>query len=269
MPIIGNIKTRGELQGELFCLQEERDYFQSKFLEQVSEIGAMKDELAKSKKEIRRLRMFLMEQENQPNIMPNQIQTPKNNTNRAGFDEAGESSDQEEGSGLHIAKKDDASSLTLDEIEELDKQDERMEAEAAGTTDTPTESVTPPASDDRYGEKAEPEEEDVRKSAAKLLAWASYRSRTSLSTGQRSSNGDHDHSSVLSPSVHTSGSARMSLLGKMIETMETDDESANSLLKVDGLHHIEEKKENDPAHIEEKKEDDAALAKSSLSLDNK
>lgn len=244
MPIIGNIKTRSELQDELFCLQEERDFFQSKFLEQVSEIKAMKDDLAKSKKEIRRLRMFLMEQENQPNIMPDQIQTPKN-SNREVFEAGSQSSDQEE--GLHIAKKDDASSLTQEEMEELDKQDERLEAEAAGTTVTPTNDALP-ASDDRYGDEPETEEEDVRKSAEKLLAWASYRSRTSLSTGQRSHNGDHDHSSVLSPSVHTSGSARMSLLGKMIETTE-DDESANSLLKVDEQH-----MEENPSHIEEKKD---------------
>ena len=33
---------KGKLQDEIFCLTEERDYFQSKFLEQVNEIAALK-----------------------------------------------------------------------------------------------------------------------------------------------------------------------------------------------------------------------------------
>mmetsp|Transcript_6177 Transcript_6177/g.15283 ORF Transcript_6177/g.15283 Transcript_6177/m.15283 type:complete len:254 (+) Transcript_6177:429-1190(+) len=249
MPIIGNIKTRGELQDDLFCLQEERDYFQSKFLEQVSEIKAMKDELAKSKKEIRRLRMFLMDQENHPteNIILDQIETPK-----AGRPTVVDPADDEEDEELHIAKKDDASSLTQDEIEELDKQDKRLEAEAAAA-----ESTTPPrTTSSRYDDKPEEEEEDVRKSAEKLLAWASYRSTMSTSRGSRSNNGDHDHSSVMSPSVRTAGSARQSLLGKMIETMEDEDDEE-----------IDQRLLNGGSHIEEKKEEDSALDKASLSLD--
>ena len=37
-----------KLQDQVFCLTEERDYFQAKFLEQVSEIQALKDELHKA-----------------------------------------------------------------------------------------------------------------------------------------------------------------------------------------------------------------------------
>lgn len=236
----GNIKTRGALQDDLFCVKEERDFFESKYLEQVSEIKAMKDELAKSKKEIRRLRMFLMEQENQQtaNIMPEQIQTPKKNKNRAAFDDV---DDDDEDSNLHIAEKDDASSLTQEEMEDLDKQDERLEAEAATTT-TPTKT--------EHEDEVAKADADVRQSAEKLLAWASYRSRAS----SRSHNGDHDHSSTMSPSVLTSGStARQSLLGKMIETMEDDEDIEKSPLKTD--------------HIEEKKEGEPALAMASLALD--
>lgn len=242
MPIIGNIKTRGELQDDLFCVQEERDYFQSKFLEQVSEIKAMKEELENSKREIRRLRMFLMEQENHPtNIMPDQIETPKNanrETFAAGDEDEGADDDD---SNLHIAEKDDASSLTEEEMEELDNQDERLEA-------------TTPA--DKYVDDVKKEEQEVRQSAEKLLAWASYRSnmssRASRSGSQRSHNGDH--SSVMSPSVMTSGSARQSLLGKMIETLEDDEESDNSPMKT-------------PHHFEEKKEEEPSLDVGSLSLD--
>jgi hypothetical protein len=145
----------------------------------------------------------------------------------------------EDDSNLHIAEKDDASSLTQEEMEELDKQDERLEAAAAAAT-TPS-----------YEDEAKKEEEDVRQSAEKLLAWASYRSnmssRNSRSGSQRSHNGDHDHSSVLSPSVLTSGSARQSLLGKMIETMEDDEESQETPLKT--MEHFEEKKEDDALGI--------------------
>ena len=51
----------------------------------------------------------------------------------------------------------------------------------------------------------------------------------------------------------TSGSARQSLLGKMIETLEDEEESTKSPLKTD---HIEEKKEEEP------------LEKASLSLED-
>jgi len=236
MPLLGNIKTRSELQDDLFCVQEERDYFQSKFLEQVSEIKAMKEELEKSKKEIRRLRMYLMEQENHPtNIMPDQIQTPKND-NLGAFVAT---DDEDDDSNLHIAEKDDASSLTQEEIEELDEQDARLEAEGATT---PT-----------YVDEAKKEDEDVRQSAEKLLAWASYRSNMS-SRASRTGSHNADHSSVMSPSVMTSGSARQSLLGKMIETLEDEEDSIKeSPLKSD---HIEEKKEEEP------------LGKAALSLDD-
>ena len=230
MPLLGNIKSRSELQDELFCVQEERDYFQSKFLEQVSEIKAMKDELAKSKKEIRRLRMFLMEQGNHPTSpMPEQIETPKNEDNNAISQD-----DDDDDSNLHIAEKDDASSLTEDELEELDEQDEHLE-----------EGVRTP----KYEDEAKKEDEDVRQSAEKLLAWASYRTNMS-SRASRGGSHNGDHSSVMSPSVLTSGSARQSLLGKMIETMEDEDESP-----VKTKEHVEEKKEEEP------------LGKASLSLE--
>ena len=240
MPLLGNIKTRSELQDELFCVQEERDYFQSKFLEQVSEIKAMKDELAKSKKEIRRLRMFLMEQENHPtSLMPEQIQTPKNGN--TAFEDNGVISQDDDDSNLHIAEKDDASSLTEDELEELDEQDERLE-----------EGVTTP----KYLDEAKKEDEDVRQSAEKLLAWASYRTNMS-SRASRGGSHNGDHSSVMSPSVLTSGSARQSLLGKMIETMEDEDESdIQSPLKT--TEHMEEKKEEEPE----------PLGKAALSLED-
>jgi len=254
MPLLGNIKTRGELQDDLFCVQEERDYFQSKFLEQVSEIQAMKEELSKSKKEIRRLRMFLMDQEQaNAKTMPDQIRTPKNHggggTNTTSpFGTSDE--EEDESGGEHLAEKDDASSLT-EEVEDLD--DDRM----GGSATTPRNAEN----DGEHGETAD-EEEDVRKSAEKLLAWASYRStsRASLGASQRSlsHNGDQDYSSVMSPS----GLTRQSLLGKMIETLEdaSDDDASKEL---GGHNHAAQQH----GHYEEKKEEGSALGVAALSLD--
>ena len=61
----------------------------------------------------------------------------------------------------------------------------------------------------------------------------------------------------MSPSVLTSGSARQSLLGKMIETMEDEDESdIQSPLKT--TEHMEETKEEEPE----------PLGKAALSLED-
>jgi hypothetical protein len=49
-----------KLQNDIFCLTEERDYFQAKFLEQVSELQAMKEELFLAKREITKLRKEVM-----------------------------------------------------------------------------------------------------------------------------------------------------------------------------------------------------------------
>mmetsp|Transcript_24661 Transcript_24661/g.54053 ORF Transcript_24661/g.54053 Transcript_24661/m.54053 type:complete len:111 (+) Transcript_24661:584-916(+) len=80
--------------------------------------------------------------------------------------------------------------------------------------------------------------------------WASYRSTISRGNSSR------DLSSVASPGVRTqaSGSARQSLLGKMIETEHTEDDDDN-----DKDDDKDDDKDNDglaQAHEEEKKEDD-------------
>ena len=50
-----------KLNDQLFCVQEERDFFQTKYLEQVSELQELKQQLAKTKKEVVRLRQELMD----------------------------------------------------------------------------------------------------------------------------------------------------------------------------------------------------------------
>ncbi|VEU44080.1 unnamed protein product [Pseudo-nitzschia multistriata] len=284
MPIAG-IKTRTDLQNDLFCLKEERDFFESRFLEQVSELKALKQELAKSKKEIRRLRMFLMDQDtaNNPLLLPpDQIDafpTPKNH-NKGSFRGSfgtprenalcedkghghyeGEDEGRNDSIHQHIAEKDDASSLTAEEIEELDQQDETLEREQERQRDQErhredlqiqqsSSSIRTPSryESDRGDGEEEEEEEDVRKSAEKLLAWASYRSTMSNRSLNASRTGDL--SSVASPSVRTSGSARVSLLGKMIETADShdrddDNSHCNNDCNEKNLSLEEEKKDED------------------------
>lgn len=51
---------QSSLKDKLFCAEEERDYFQGKYLEQVSQISALRTELDRTKTEVRRLRLELM-----------------------------------------------------------------------------------------------------------------------------------------------------------------------------------------------------------------
>ena len=55
--------TRGAVldnNDDLLLLHEEREYFRSKYLEQATELSELKEELSKSRSEIRRLRLQLM-----------------------------------------------------------------------------------------------------------------------------------------------------------------------------------------------------------------
>ena len=49
--MLSSFKTRTDLKNDLFCIQEERDYFEGKFLEQVSELQAVKEDLKQAKKD--------------------------------------------------------------------------------------------------------------------------------------------------------------------------------------------------------------------------
>ena len=179
------------MQDQVFCLTEERDYFQGKFLEQVSEIAALKDQLGRSRKEIDRLRMELMSRGVQvgnedgsldiardslssPSSSPrHHVRTPTSDkeTRRAYSQQkpnnTAASSEEE--------KKDDTSELTT----EVDSGGEEEDDEC----------------DEQEQEKDDEDKaaDEIRQSAEKLLQWASYRSlaRTSTSTPE--------HLSVASP----------------------------------------------------------------------
>ena len=190
-----------KLQDQVFCLTEERDYFQGKFLEQVSEIAALKEQLGRSRKEIDRLRMELMsrgvevgdEDGNEDCSLdvaraglssPSSSSSPRHSVRTPAVDKKSKSADKKKGQLASSAEedrekeeeeKDDTSELTI----EVDSESEGEDEDECDQDDE---------KDDE--DKAA---EEIRQSAEKLLQWASYRSltRTSASTPE--------HLSVASP----------------------------------------------------------------------
>jgi hypothetical protein len=53
-------KNVQKLENDVFCLTEERNYFQSKYLEQISELTALHNELTNAKRDIQKLRTEVM-----------------------------------------------------------------------------------------------------------------------------------------------------------------------------------------------------------------
>lgn len=163
--------TNKKLQDDLFCLTEERDYFQGKFLEQVSEIAALKDELAKSKKEITKLRQQLMDTSMSSNISSSPDATSPKSSN------ANKSRPSLSSKRNHDTEEND------EEAEEAnhasDGHEDHNDDESAHTT-SQDESVDEEESDNDDDDEIEDEEDrkaqDIRQSAEKLLQWATYRS---------------------------------------------------------------------------------------------
>lgn len=164
-----------KLQDNVFCLTEERNYFQSKYLEQISEISALQNELANSKREIQKLRHEVM----------------------SGSVAAMSIKDEN--------KEEDASTITLQTTERqpasvgpdgvpepnlIDKenQGEKEEEEHFDADESYT------SSEEEEEEEEQDEKKKLRSDAEKLLQWADYREsvtggRTSLtsSVGSRAS----------------------------------------------------------------------------------
>ena len=184
-----------QYQDQIFCLTEERDYFQTKFLEQVSEIAALKDELTRSKKEIIRLRNELMQRDER--IVTEQEEPQEDEEQEEEHVQQSQQPQPQRTVDVTPVKKvphtttnpvevdqTTSSSLTSSfEEEEEDEEEERSKSEDNKRND-----------DDDDGEKDEAQ--DIRQSAERLLQWASYRTSGRASLGSATP----DHSSVASPS---------------------------------------------------------------------
>jgi hypothetical protein len=217
----------GKLQDDVFCLTEERDYFQEKFLQQVSEIASLKDDLRNAKKEISKLREELMEPsmtslsnlpledtEEQPSDT-NNIDIDTDNTPAPQIPKSKESDDDDD-------DDDDASSLTTsDEGSEEDEKEDH-----ANTINSPFSHHA------NMEEEEDTEAKDIRQSAAKLLQWASYRSsvvttRTAASTPDPSSIASPTNSA--SQQLHRQSLQSSFSIPRTIQSasLELDDEDVN------------------------------------------
>lgn len=167
--MVFGLPSTTKLQNDIFCLTEERDFFQAKFLEQVSEIANLKEELRKSKKEITRLRHELMGQSHANcSVSMTASSPPRSPVSRlvdAGEFQPAKQQRQRPKEQEEEKKDDDASSLTNEDIHRGAEDDE---------DDDDGESVASMASS-RDGADQDSVQE-IRQSAEKLLQWASYRS---------------------------------------------------------------------------------------------
>lgn len=143
-----------KLQDELFCVTEERDYFQTKYMEQISEITALKEDLLKAKREITRLREQLMvSSQSQLQVDDDAPSTSPSSRRRQrrSYNNSANNSQNGIDDGVEVEAHDD----DADHNEEEDHHDE----------------------DDHEEEEDEEDQErkEIRQSAEKLLQWASYR----------------------------------------------------------------------------------------------
>ena len=190
MQILGR-PTAKKLQDDVFCLTEERNYFQSKYLEQISEISAMRDELNKAKREIQKLREEVMTASVASLSINNEAKEEDASTLTRLTQE-----EQYERQAVNIS----ISSNELLQPQEEEAEEEKKEDDS----ESPKESSDCEHESSEDEEEEEDEKETLRKNAEKLLQWADYR------TSQRSS-----FSSVASPS-----NSRSSMLGvpRMIQS---------------------------------------------------
>eukprot|EP00339_Tiarina_fusa_P014669 CAMPEP_0117054750 /NCGR_PEP_ID=MMETSP0472-20121206/37942_1 /TAXON_ID=693140 ORGANISM="Tiarina fusus, Strain LIS" /NCGR_SAMPLE_ID=MMETSP0472 /ASSEMBLY_ACC=CAM_ASM_000603 /LENGTH=226 /DNA_ID=CAMNT_0004770455 /DNA_START=140 /DNA_END=820 /DNA_ORIENTATION=- len=174
-----------KLQNDVFCLTEERDYFQGKFLEQVSELSALKEELRLAKKEINKLRQQVMNTSNSGSSSGDKhllmVSSPKSHKSAGGGDGTIDAEALKEA----VAKKKKKNG-------DDDDSEEEDYSEGSQATDI-----------DDDDDDEDHEAKDIRQSAEKLLQWASYRSSVvSHSNTPTTRTVATDHSSVSSSSIH-------------------------------------------------------------------
>ena len=133
--MFGVQKLKDEIEG----LREEKDFFRSKFLEQVSEITALKDALTRSEKEVGRLRREVMGSSPESKRTSYKSPTRKGAAHDEQEEEKKEDHDQSSAPMAHVL-----SSLSVEE-------------------------------DDDFSSEDEDEQVAIRQKAEQLVRWASYR----------------------------------------------------------------------------------------------
>ncbi|KAL3936292.1 MAG: hypothetical protein SGBAC_008359 [Bacillariaceae sp.] len=181
--------NNNKLKDDVFCLTEERNYFQSKYLEQISEITAMKEELSKAKREIHKLREEVMTA-SVASMSLNETKEEDASTLLT-HDEYLERQAQAVNISISSSSNELLNPTTTShgpEEEEEKKEDDTAELEESDQSEQEEDN----ASTTTTGTSDEEEDEQaaLRKNAEKLLQWADYRSsrRSSMSSVASPSN---------------------------------------------------------------------------------
>ena len=154
-----------ELRNQIEAVTEERNFFQSKYLEQVSLLQDLQNELKKSKREINRLREELMAR-------------PRRNSNNANATllEQTRSPFRPAAAPVNEEKKDDGDPPSASDNHSIPNS-------PSGLTCDDDEGSVAAVDDDEEAEVDIDEKEAIRESASKLLQWANYRGQTRSSLG--------------------------------------------------------------------------------------
>jgi hypothetical protein len=144
-----------KLQDKVFCLTEERDFFQGKYLEQVSALASLKEEIRLAKREIERLRKQVLSNETSNNSSKIIERTPTKERRQTRQVSNPDGDDQASTASCSCSSLSNGSASDDDVNEDDDNvnKDERA---------------------------------DIRQSAEKLLQWASYRSSVYNNTTPKS-----------------------------------------------------------------------------------
>lgn len=175
-----------KLQDEIFCLKEERDYFQSKFLDQVSKYEHLKEELRLARKEISKLRGELLRKSDDEK----RIESTSSKTSDTEFSSS---------SASVVDDDDDDEEENHREEQEEENVPRVSERRSRGTELEPTEEVVATTeNEDEESDCADCDDDatsarELRENALQLLRWADNRRsssdvpRTIESTNLRSS----------------------------------------------------------------------------------
>lgn len=144
------------LEDEVFCVTQERDFFKSRYLEQVSEISSLQKDLERARKEIARLRN---------EVLNTTVTTEDTSLLEQSFGVTPEEEERRRLSNMTLEVRQPEASTSEEEDDDADGEDQYGEDQ------------------DQYNddEESDHEAEDIRNNAAKLLQWANYRQSMSPS----------------------------------------------------------------------------------------
>lgn len=159
-----------KLKDQVECLSEERNYFRSKFLEQVSEIASLKEALQKSEKEISRLRRELMDGSNSNSAagLDSPVLVDNGKYKRASR------------LSLKVATSPSSSSPRKNQTAIDNNEEKKEDAEdATGVIQEVLSGLSVDDDAEELSSSSEDEDEDeqaaIRNKAEQLVRWASYR----------------------------------------------------------------------------------------------